>query len=141
MEKVLVKRLSDQAILPTRASPLSAGLYLYSAHSLVIQPHERGVISTDISVRVPPSTYARVAGRSGLALSQGISILGGVCDEGYTGNIRIITFNTGNTPFTVSPGQRVAQLIIERISYAVVEEVSELPTTVRGDTGFGSSGL
>ena len=141
MEKVLVKRLSATAVLPTRATPWSAGLDLYSAHELVIPPQERGVVKTDLSIHVPPGHYGRIAGRSGLALSQGLCVLGGVCDADFCGNVAIILLNTEKTPFTVKSGQRVAQFIIERISFAEVVEVTDLPSTIRGDAGFGSSGF
>ena len=128
-------------MLPKRASQFSAGLDLFSAEMKVILPGCQGSVKTDVAIMLPPGTYGRIAPRSGLALNNFIGIGGGVIDEDFTGNVTIILFNHGQKPFTVNIRDRIAQLIIEKISYPAIVEVENLTiTTERGEKGFGSSG-
>ncbi|AZB49189.1 trimeric dUTPase [Phascolarctid gammaherpesvirus 1] len=140
--KILVRRLSEHATLPSRATPLSAGLDLYSAYDYIILPQQNCLVRTDLQITIPRNTYGRIAPRSGLAHLKSICIGGGVIDEDYTGPICIIVFNLGQEPFVIKPGDRVAQLICEKIEYPAVVETSLAPAvTRRGDKGFGSSGI
>ncbi|KAK9823508.1 hypothetical protein WJX72_003255 [[Myrmecia] bisecta] len=135
-----VKKLSEHAVLPKRGSAGAAGYDLASAYDYKVKAHGREVVKTDLSVAIPPGTYARVAPRSGLAVKHFIDTGAGVVDEDYRGNIGVVLFNHGDTDFTVSRGDRVAQLILERILTPEVEEVEELDVTVRGAGGYGSTG-
>ncbi|KAG8389941.1 hypothetical protein BUALT_Bualt01G0031500 [Buddleja alternifolia] len=135
-----VKRLSEKAILPSRASPLSAGYDLSSAAETKVPARGKALIPTDLSIAVPEGTYARIAPRSGLAWKHSIDVGAGVIDADYRGSVGVILFNYSDVDFEVKPGDRIAQLIIERIITPEVTEVDDLDSTVRGLGGFGSTG-
>ena len=134
------KKLSQNATTPVRGSPCSAGLDLFSAESKIIGPCDRARIRTDIAVKLPPGTYGRIAPRSGLAANHFIGIGGGVIDSDFIGGIECILFNHQNSPFQVTKGMRISQLVIEKISYPELLEVDILEETERGEKGFGSTG-
>ncbi|XP_026434066.1 deoxyuridine 5'-triphosphate nucleotidohydrolase-like isoform X2 [Papaver somniferum] len=127
-----VKKLSEKAVLPSRGSSLSAGYDLSRGKAL---------IPTDLSTAVPEGTYARVAPRSGLTWKHSIDVGAGVTDADYRGPVGVILFNHSDVDFQVKMGDRVAQLIIEKIITPEVEEVEDLDSTVRGSGGFGSTGV
>lgn len=136
-----VTRLIPSAVIPTRSTPGSAGLDLFSTDNYVIMPGRRVVVSTGISVRLPPGTYGRIAPRSGLAVKHGLDTLAGVVDPDYTGEIKVVLQNLDAVqPFIIRPGYRIAQLILEKFETVDVTEVTELPPTERGAEGFGSTG-
>jgi len=136
-----VTRLIPSAILPTRSTPGSAGLDLFSTDNYVIMPGRRVVVSTGISVRLPPGTYGRIAPRSGLAVKHGLDTLAGVVDPDYTGEIKVVLQNLDSVqPFIIRPGYRIAQLILEKFETVETIEVPDLPVTERGADGFGSTG-
>ncbi len=137
--KLQVKLLSSLAKLPLRATNGSAGYDLFAASSIIINPWSRACINTDISIKVPTGTYGRIAGRSGLAL-KGITTAGGVIDSDYRGNIGVILYNLSDDEFKVNVGDKIAQLILEKIETPEVVQVSLLENTNRGDRGFGSTG-
>ena len=95
---------------------------------------------TDLSVRVPDGTYGRVAPRSGLAAKHHIDVGAGVVDQDYTGNLGVVLFNHDAKDFEIKKGDRIAQLICEKIEYPDIEEVPSLNSTERGSGGFGSTG-
>ncbi|XP_021049953.1 deoxyuridine 5'-triphosphate nucleotidohydrolase, mitochondrial isoform X1 [Mus pahari] len=133
-------RLSDHATAPTRGSARAAGYDLYSAYDYTISPMEKAIVKTDIQIAVPSGCYGRVAPRSGLAVKHFIDVGAGVIDEDYRGNVGVVLFNFGKEKFEVKKGDRIAQLICERISYPDIEEVQTLDDTERGSGGFGSTG-
>jgi len=136
-----VTKLVPSAILPSRATSGSAGYDLYSTDSYVVLPGRRVVVSTGISVHLPPGTYGRVAPRSGLAVKHGLDTLAGVIDPDYTGEIKVVLQNLDTQqPFVIRSGYRIAQLILENFTTADVVEVTEAPATDRGAAGFGSTG-
>lgn len=139
------------ATMPSRGSDDAAGYDLSAClitedgcHSTAeLNPGERMAIPTGIYVRVPDDHYGRVAPRSGLAFKNGIDVLAGVIDCDYTGEIKVILLNTGSTVFPINHKDRIAQLIIEKISNPLFVEVDssyELGLTERGGSGFGSTG-
>ena len=137
-----VKRLTPDAILPTRGSPGAAGYDLHAAESHVILPGRRAVIATGLAIELPPGVYGRVAPRSGLAVKSGIQVGAGVIDPDYTGEVKVVLFNQGGgAPCVVKPGYRIAQLVLERFEVHETEEVGELGVTERGEGGFGSTGV
>ncbi|KAF8076089.1 dUTP pyrophosphatase [Lyophyllum atratum] len=140
VSNLLIKRLSEKARLPTRGSPLSAGYDLYSAEKKVIPAHGKALIDTQISIAVPVGTYGRVAPRSGLASKFMIDTGAGVIDADYRGVVFVLLFNLSDKDFQVLEGDRIAQLIIERIYTPEVLEVEDLDETLRGAGGFGSTG-
>lgn len=135
-----VKRLSENATLPRRATAGAAGFDLYSATDAVVPARGRTLIPTDISVRLPPNCYARIAARSSLALHHGIDVGAGVVDADYRGSIGIVLFNHTDVPFVVSKGDRVAQMVLEHILTPEAIEVEDLGHTARGSSGYGSTG-
>ncbi len=136
-----IKKLNAQAITPTRGSSGAAGYDLYSSEGHVILPGRRGVVSTGISLELPPGVYGRVAPRSGLAVKHGLQVGAGVVDPDYTGEVKVVLFNHDKNPYVIKPGYRIAQLVLERFEFAEIEEVTELGETERGQGGFGSTGV
>ncbi|SPO23728.1 probable dUTP pyrophosphatase [Ustilago trichophora] len=128
------------AKLPTRGSALAAGYDLYSAEKVVLPRGGRKVVQTGICLAIPTGHYGRVAPRSGLASKHGIDTGAGVIDEDYRGLLGVLLFNFGDADFTINAGDRIAQLIIEKISTPDVQEVESLDETLRGAGGFGSTG-
>jgi dUTP pyrophosphatase len=141
MNQLQVKLLSENATLPKKGSPLSAGFDLSSAQDIVIPAGARGLVKTDISVACPPGTYARIAPRSGLAVKNGIDVGAGVVDADYRGPVGVVLFNFGDQDFEVKRGDRIAQLILEQVCMADAIQVEELDDTARGAGGFGSTGV
>ncbi|CAN8099236.1 unnamed protein product [Discula destructiva] len=137
---LLIKKLSEKARLPTRGSAFSAGYDIYASKATIIPAHGKGLVDTDISMACPAGTYGRIAPRSGLASKHFIDTGAGVIDADYRGQVKILLFNHSETDFAVSEGDRVAQLVLERIYTPEVLEVAELEDSVRGAGGFGSTG-
>lgn len=141
-EDVLCIKLEHAtATLPTRGSALAAGYDLSASEAAVIPKGGRAVVSTGLSISVPLGCYGRVAPRSGLAVKKGIDVGAGVIDSDYRGIVGVVLFNFGEENVTISPGDRIAQLIIERIATPRVVEVVSLDETDRGAAGFGSTGV
>lgn len=136
-------RLSPLATIPVRGSLGAAGYDLSSAKDVLIPARGKGLCPTDLCIALPEGTYGRVAPRSGLAWKNSLDTGAGVIDADYRGNVGVILFNHSDTDFQVRVGDRVAQLILERIAIAEVEEVveGELTNTARGEGGFGSTGV
>ncbi|KAI8060986.1 dUTPase-like protein [Gongronella butleri] len=138
--QLLVKRLSENAKLPTRGSARAAGYDLYSSADTVIPAQGRVVVPTDISIAVPSGCYGRVAPRSGLAVKNFIDTGAGVIDEDYRGPVGVVLFNFAKEDYQVRQGDRIAQLVLERIYTPDVMEVEDLDATERGAGGYGSTG-
>ena len=140
-----VAKLVPHATLPVRSTAGAAGYDLFSIDSYVVLPGRRVVVSTGISVHLPPGTYGRIAPRSGLAVKHGLDTLAGVIDPDYTGEIKIVLQNLDSqAPFVIRPGYRVAQLILEKYEVAEVVEIPSENTAIntsRGAGGFGSTGV
>ena len=137
-----IKRLHPDAILPVRAHATDAGLDLYAAEQVGIPVLGRTLVGTGIAAAIPEGYVGYITPRSGLAHSNGITVLNspGTIDAGFTGEIKIILINHGQAPYLIQPGERIAQLVIHKIELPWVQEVNELPTSDRGTNGFGSTG-
>jgi dUTP pyrophosphatase len=133
-------RLSEHAYEPTRGSEQAAGFDLRSAYEYTVPASGKAVVLTDIQIALPDGCYGRVAPRSGLAAKHFIDVGAGVIDQDYRGNVGIVLFNFGKEDFKVARGDRVAQLILERIFIPKLVEMKSLDDTDRGDGGFGSTG-
>ncbi|XP_072237019.1 deoxyuridine 5'-triphosphate nucleotidohydrolase, mitochondrial isoform X2 [Leuresthes tenuis] len=133
-------KLSEHATAPTRGSAKAAGYDLYSAYDYSIGPMDKAIVKTDIQIAVPHGCYGRVAPRSGLAAKHFIDVGAGVVDEDYRGNVGVVLFNFSKDTFEVKKGDRVAQLVCERIFYPELVEEETLDDTERGAGGFGSTG-
>ncbi|KAL3809807.1 hypothetical protein ACHAXA_010390 [Cyclostephanos tholiformis] len=140
-ECLRVKFLSDRATMPSRGSPHSAGFDLSAAERTVVPSGGRAIVRTDLSIACPSGTYARIAPRSGLAVKHMIDTGAGVVDADYRGPVGVVLFNFGPTDFVVEAGDRIAQLILEKVSMVHAVRVDELSDTVRGEGGFGSTGV
>ncbi|KAK3270731.1 hypothetical protein CYMTET_20883 [Cymbomonas tetramitiformis] len=136
-----VKLLSENATIPKRGSALAAGYDLSSAKDTVVPARGKALVATDLSIAVPEDTYGRVAPRSGLAWKHSIDVGAGVIDADYRGPLGVILFNLSDNDFEVKQGDRIAQLILERIRTPEVLVVEELEDTTRGAGGFGSTGV
>lgn len=140
MAHLLVKRQTDKAKIPTKGSLLAAGYDLYAAEEATVLVNGRRLIGTGLAMTVPEGHYGRIAPRSGLAVKHGISVGAGCIDRDFSGQIKVLLMNHGDSDFLVQEGDRIAQLIIEKISSPEIKEVDELEQTARGDGGFGSTG-
>ena len=140
--RVLVKKIDPEAIIPSYAREGDAGADLYSIEDVVLKPMERRAIRTGIGVEVPRGCEAQVRPRSGLALKKGLSIVNtpGTVDSAYRGEIKIIAINLGSEDIEIKKGNRIAQLVINKIENVSFEE-AELSETERGEGGFGSTGV
>ena len=134
-----VQKLSPNAITPTKYNSKAAGFDLASAYSYTLESHGKVLIKTDLSIAVPLGTYGRIAPRSGLAWNYFLTVGAGVIDSDYRGNVCIVLYNHSNSPFYISPGDKVAQLICEKIEYPKLVIVDSLDKTCRNEKGFGSS--
>lgn len=140
---VLVRRLDPDVPLPSYAHSGDAGADLVTTADATIAPGERAVLGTGIAVALPEGYVGFVTPRSGLAARYGLSMVNspGVLDAGYRGEIRLVLVNHDpREPVALRRGDRVAQLVIQRVERAVFREVGELPGSDRGEGGFGSTG-
>ncbi|XP_052786049.1 deoxyuridine 5'-triphosphate nucleotidohydrolase-like [Mya arenaria] len=133
-------KLTEKALIPTRGSKLAAGFDLYSAYDMIIPAKGKALVNTDIQITLPDGCYGRVAPRSGLARDHFIDVGAGVIDQDYRGNVGVVMFNFGDNEFEVKAGDRIAQLICERIFLPDLVEEKSLDDTERGDGSFGSTG-
>ena len=144
MVKVLVKKLSPKAQLPSYKTKGSSGMDLmaFMKNSIIIAPNSSALIPTGISVAIPNDVEIQIRPRSGLAAKSNISVLNtpGTIDSDYRGELKVILFNHGSKEFIVNNQDRIAQIILMPILKIDFEEVDDLPETVRGSGGFGSTG-
>lgn len=142
--KLLIRRLVADLPLPSYATPHAAALDLHASvdGALEIPPGERSLVPTGFAVAIPEGFEGQVRPRSGLAARHGIGIVNapGTIDSDYRGEIKVILINLGSEPFTISRGDRIAQLVIAPVLHVELEEVETLPETERGSGGFGSTG-
>lgn len=139
--QINVKKLSENATIPTQGTSFAAGYDLYAAEDAVVVCGTRKLIKTNISMEITPGYYGRIAPRSGLAYKNGIDVLAGVIDSDYRGDIGVILYNTDkNIDFTVKKGDRIAQIIFEACYTVTLNNVDNLDNTLRQAGGFGSTG-
>jgi dUTP pyrophosphatase len=137
--KIKVKRLTENAIMPTKAHEFDAGFDLYCNEDFAIDHFCRKVISTGISMAIPQGYVGLIWPRSGLATKSGIDTLAGVVDHGYTGEVKVCLFNTDDFK-KFNAGDKIAQILIQQIGLFELQEVESLDASERGEKGFGSSG-
>jgi dUTP diphosphatase len=139
---VKLKKLYSDAIIPTYAKKGDAGADLYSYQDAYLMPGAWGLISTGISIAMPPSWVGLIHPRSGLSAKKGVTVLNapGTVDSGYRGEIKVNLINLGVEPLSISKGDRIAQIMFQVFEQADFLEVDELDTTERGDGGHGSTG-
>ena len=146
MQKIAVKikKLMPEAKMPTYASPDAAGadLYVLSDHAIRIGPRETAIIHTGLAAEIPAGYVGLICARSGLATKKGLAPANkvGVIDSDYRGELRVPMVNLSDAPYTVQPGERVAQLCIAPVWQAAFVPADTLTDTARGAGGFGSTG-
>jgi len=144
MAKVLVKRLDTKVKIPEYKTSGSSGMDLmaFIENSIKILPNTLELIPTGLSIAIPEDLEIQIRPRSGLAAKSSISVLNtpGTIDSDYRGEIKIILFNHGNKDFIVNNNDRIAQMVLTPVIKMEIEEVDQLPKTIRGSGGFGSTG-
>lgn len=133
----------DPALIPEYATEYSAGMDLKSSENHVIQPMERISVGTGIRIAIPQGFEGQVRPRSGMALKQGLSIPNapGTIDSDYRGEVRVILINLGKEPIMIQRGDRIAQLVIAPVTKTKWKQVQSLEVSIRGEGGFGSTGV
>jgi dUTP pyrophosphatase len=144
---VLIKKLegNEDIHLPRKCSPQASGYDLHAAvtEPVTIQPGERKLIPTGLAIAMPENLEAQIRPRSGLALKHGITVLNspGTIDADYRGEIKVILINLGEEPFVIQRNDRIAQMVFQEVPAVKLEESDTLPETVRGQGGFGHTGV
>jgi dUTP pyrophosphatase len=126
--------------LPEYGSPAAAGADLRASQALVIPPGGRAAVPTALRLEIPPGHVGLVWPRSGLAVRHGIDTLAGVIDSDYRGELKVVLVNHGDQPFRIAAGDRIAQLLLQRVEHVRFHSVAQLAETERGTGGFGSTG-
>jgi len=134
-----IMKLSDKAIIPTKGSRFAAGHDIYALTDGLVPAKGQTMVETGIAIGLPEGTYGRIAARSGMASKIGIAVGGGVIDADYTGEVKVILRNHGEADCVFKAGDRIVQLIVEKVANADAIEVDDLGITERGKMGFGSS--
>ena len=144
MVKVLIKKLSPEVQLPSYKTSGASGMDLmaFIKSSVIIKPKTSSLIPTGISIAFSEDYEVQIRPRSGLAAKNNISVLNtpGTIDSDYRGEIKVIIYNHGNNDFLINNGDRIAQMILMPVVKMELEETNNLPETIRGEGGFGSTG-
>jgi|TARA_B110000438_G_scaffold107929_1_gene105998 dUTP pyrophosphatase len=144
MVKILIKKLQKNILVPEYKTEGSSGLDLLACieNQIQLKPREKELIPTGIAVAIPNDFEIQIRPRSGLAAKNGITVLNtpGTIDADYRGEIKVILINLSDKIFTINKNDRIAQMVICPIIKGILEEVDELPKTIRGSGGFGSTG-
>tara|TARA_B100001123_G_scaffold355591_1_gene408744 strand:+ start:268 stop:705 length:438 start_codon:yes stop_codon:yes gene_type:complete len=144
MVKILIKKLNSKVKLPNYKTNGSSGMDLmaFLDKPLSIFPQKSKLIPTGLSIAIPDNTEVQIRPRSGLAVKYNISVLNtpGTIDSDYRGELKVILYNHGNKEFIVNNEDRIAQMVLAPVIKANFEEVENLPETIRGEGGFGSTG-
>lgn len=135
-----IKKLQDDAVIPTRAHDTDAGMDLYAAMGYIVRPGERVQVRVGVSMAIPAGYVGLVWDKSGLSHKNGLKVLGGVIDASYRGEVMVGIVNLGTGPYKFERGQKVAQMLIQKIETPEILIVDELDDTQRGVGGFGSTG-
>jgi dUTP pyrophosphatase len=142
--RLAIRRLDPDLPLPGYAHAGDAGMDLYAAQDITLEPHQRALVSTGIAVAIPEGFAGFVQPRSGLAIKHGLSLVNtpGLIDSHYRGEIKVIAVNLDPvTPISIRRGDKIAQFVIQAVVRAELIECAELDETVRGEGGFGSTGV
>ena len=144
MVKILVKKFDKNIELPTYKTPGSSGMDLIAhvKNKIIINPSKTAIVPTGIAVAIPKNYEIQIRPRSGLAANKGVSVLNtpGTIDSDYRGEIKIILINLSKKKFIVKSGDRIAQMVLCPVATGKFKEVKNLPKSVRGKRGFGSTG-
>jgi len=143
MVKVKIQKIHEDAVLPEYIHLGDAGADLFSVENYIVNPGERILVNTGIKLEIPEGYEGQIRSKSGLALKHGIKVLNspGTVDSAYRGEICVILINLGQELYKVKKGEKVAQLVINQVERAIFQESESLEATLRGEGGFGSTGL
>lgn len=138
---VKIKKLNPEAKIPSYAHPGDAGMDLFSCEEdFILMPEEKKLIGTGISIELPVGYVSLIWDKSGVA-NNGIKTMGGVIEHTYRGEYKVILINLSDKDYEIKKGQKIAQLLIQKIETAEIEETENLGDSIRGKNAFGSSGL
>lgn len=135
-----VKKLREDAKLPTKGHPGDAGIDFYTTEDVIFLPKAKAHVSTGVAIEIPEGYVGLVWDKSSISFNKGLKTMGGVIDAGYRGEIFFNLYNTGDSEIVIKKGEKVAQMIIQKFEDCDIIESNELGDTVRGDQGFGSTG-
>jgi dUTP pyrophosphatase len=133
-------RVAGTGALPEYASPGAAGADLRAAEAVSLPPGGRAAVATGLHLEIPPGHVGLVWPRSGLAVRHGLDTLAGVIDSDYRGEVRVVLVNYGTETVHLAPGDRIAQLLVQRVERGDFSRVEDLADSARGRSGFGSTG-
>ncbi len=139
--KVLIKRVIEDAKLPSYAHDGDAGMDVYSAEDKLILPGERTLIKTGVCFAIPKGYVGIVMDKSGIVSKTGLKTVAGVIDSGYRGELQVSLIHLGNEPYEVKKNMKIAQMLVKTVEFPSLELVESLDETARGMNGFGSKGL
>ena len=138
--KIQIKKLHPEAKMLKYSLAGDAGMDLYSVEDLVLRPGEKASVKTGIAVKIPEGYVGLFWDKSGISHKFGIKTLGGVIDSNYTGEYIVGMINLGKEDYKIEKGQKIAQVLFQKVEQPEIEEVQELEDTNRGAKGFGSTG-
>ena len=145
MQKILIKKLHSDVNLPAYETSGSSGMDLqaYISEEIILKPGERKLIPTGLSIAIPENLEIQIRPRSGIAYKKGISVVNtpGTIDSDYRGEIKVLLINLGKEDFIIKKFERIAQMVVCPITKVVLSETNDLPDTIRGKGGFGSTGV
>lgn len=138
--KIKVKKLKENAKLPTKGHPGDAGIDFYSSEEVVFSPMSQARVPTGVSMEIPNGFVGLIWDKSSISFNKGLKIMGGVIDSGYRGEIIMSLLNTSNNEVVIEKGHKIAQMIIQKFEDCDIVEVDELADSIRGDGREGSTG-
>ena len=138
--EIKVNKLDENAKIPQYANPTDAGMDLFSIEEVTIKPGELVKIKTGLSIELPDDYVALVWDKSGIA-SKSLKTVAGVIDSGYRGEYIIAMINLGKNDYIIQRGDKIAQVLIQRVEHPTISVVGDLSSSARGEGGFGSTGL
>ncbi|XLQ19794.1 MAG: dUTP diphosphatase [Candidatus Moraniibacteriota bacterium] len=138
---IKIKKINPEAKLPQYTIEGDAAMELYSIEDIVLSPGDIVACQTGISMAIPDGFVGLIWDKSGIAFKGGLKTMGGVIDSNYRGEIGVIIRNLSKKDYKINKGDKIAQMLIQRVECPIIEEVDELDETQRGDGGFGSTGL
>ena len=138
--KIRVKKLSGNAKLPSFAHGTDAGADLFSVEEVILKPGERALISTGIALEIPEGFAGLIWDKSSVPSKYGLTTMAGVIDSGYRGEIKVLLVNLSDTEYKIEEGDKIAQILFQKIEHPDFEEAQELSDADRDEEGFGSTG-
>ncbi len=138
--ELLIKKLHPEAVVPARSHHDDAGLDLCAVEAVTLDPGQRIAVGTGIAVAIPTGHVGLIWDKSSVPFTYGVKTMGGVIDAQYRGEVRVLMVNLSQESVTFTAGQKLAQLLVQKVELFPTKEVDELDSTMRGEAGFGSTG-